>query len=684
MVLESFFKWIQEYDSTFLVSEDDVETKCILPLFNRLGYPDKCRRGKHPVKFYNHKKKGRPYEIDQVYFTTPVIDEQNEETSLVIVEAKRGTIEKFDDARRQAEFYSSGLKPLIYLLTNGKRITALKYHPHRRAEVIFDDTLHSLKDKRNAKQFFELLNFRALSNLKQQALEEIPYSQYIKLEKALRTYPDLNDLISKGDFKPSKIITDKKISVSKPKVSIEAKRLIAFEYCHLTIRFSHVVRRGLQINLSHQNIYANFMTGLNTDCSWNTRRFLRKLDENNYKAELGQVTTVLSKEEADDLCACLDEVCGEYKRHILKLENLLETKNFMVFSDGTESIMRADIMFYLLTVEPDLWEFMLKFKRDFDFGNGDSEWHIFDERGDWIEIVERGSNGIIRPAMIFSKEGKDKNINLIYSIPAWTLKYLDNWTDHIGPKGIWTAPYTRDWLVNKFIPRVILYAREQCSSPPPKGNTLAKVAAWLKPQSTRHQQDEKDPLLPYHFDFWILSHRHETWEDRSIESLTLSEIEDPKLLYYFLRDIQEWCHFRSLNLTTNIIIPFFNAFAELIKGVDPDSLRLNYLWGNIWMVGRGDGKKYSCNSDEISHFSEVIEYFKHFSEQVGHYPSICSSEADFLFRVCMMLPPNICRFKQHELNAVKKSLQPLWELCDFEGRYVNAHRSWNGLYYEDD
>ncbi len=75
--IEHFIDWANTFDPSLLQSEDDVETKFVLPFFQHLGYLEEYRRGKYPVDYYQPGKPGRKPEIDQIYFSTPEPNKQN-------------------------------------------------------------------------------------------------------------------------------------------------------------------------------------------------------------------------------------------------------------------------------------------------------------------------------------------------------------------------------------------------------------------------------------------------------------------------------------------------------------------------------------------------------------------------------------------------------------------------------
>lgn len=170
---ELFIKWIQTFDSSALQNEAEVETKFIIPLFQKLGYADECRRDKYPLKTYSPRKQGRKPEIDLIYFSVTAPHEQNVNTSLVIVEAKEPRRIKTELAEdlNQAKFYAYSLKAPILLVTSGKDLIAVRQHPYREVEI-FNDSIEKLKSEQNAAAFFEQLHFLAVKEIKDESSSE--------------------------------------------------------------------------------------------------------------------------------------------------------------------------------------------------------------------------------------------------------------------------------------------------------------------------------------------------------------------------------------------------------------------------------------------------------------------------------------------------------------------------------
>lgn len=193
-----FVEWIQSFDENLLQNEDDVETKFVLPLFQYLGYPEKCRRGKFPLKIYNPGKGGRKPEADQVFFSEEKPEKQNADSALVVVEAKEPEKIDLSEDISQAKFYGYHLNPIFLVITNGSKLIALKRHRFREEEVLFNDNIEKLRDRIQASQIYDHLNFEIVKRIKAQEANVITHQKYVKLDRALQQYPDLREILAKG------------------------------------------------------------------------------------------------------------------------------------------------------------------------------------------------------------------------------------------------------------------------------------------------------------------------------------------------------------------------------------------------------------------------------------------------------------------------------------------------------
>jgi len=642
--LDPFLNWIRTFDYRLLLNEDDVETKFVLSLFQYLGYPEECRRGKYPLQTYSPGKPGRKPEIDQVYFAVKEPDKQNADTSLVIVEAKGPQETNLDKDVNQAKFYGYYLKPSFLVVTNGYQLKILKCHRHRSEEFVFDDTVDALRDREIATDIYNQLNFEIVKHVKECTANVLIHAQYVQLAQALRRYPDLQDILDKGDFQPFTGQVENLRIVVKPKVAVMCNLPIAFEEGSCQIDFSSVTRRGLTIHLTHQNILGDLMMGLHTSPHWQTRRFLRQIDDDLFEAQLGQTTTILSEEEAYDLCACIDEVCQEYKRIIIEAENVLETWDYEpLHSDGLPG-------FYLLSVRQWLWELMRKFAHEFDCGRGNSDWHTFKQ----VNILIRVGRGFHDHAFIWPKTGINSwsllptgYVHLVCVFSDRDLRWVErgdvvSWKQAVGPQGIWTARYTKKWILEDFIPKVrAYYARD-------------------------YQAHQCEPYLDIR-------------DDYQTKHIPFREISEPKQIAAYLHAVQLWLHCRPSRITVSTLLlrPYYAAFRDLAQQADPSTINISYIAENLRAVEAGP----ECTRDKTESrksppkyqwtYDDVMNSLDQHVARINQSEYEDSSNADLISRAFIaIVQEGAISFSQAQLNAAKQALLPLWEQSRFEWRYV--------------
>lgn len=382
--VEHLVDWASNFDPSRLQSEDDVETKFILPFFQLLGYPETYRRGKYAINDYQPGKRGRKSETDHIYFSTDNPAKQNADTALLLIEAKKAQEHDLEGAIQQARHYGDLLKVLFLVITNGVQIKVLKRLRYQGDEIIFDITVDQLRDRILATEVYNQLQFETVTRLKEQASDPLRHIQYVKLMRTLDLYPDVQAQIAKGDFELSTVREGRHLTVRKPKVAITCELPIAFEEGSCRIAFSNIMLRGLTCHLSHEEVLTDFLVGLETLPDWEARPFLRKTVHDTFEARLGETTVNLSEHEAYELCNAVDEVCKQYKDIMMETTNALETWDFRPVKIENEQ------GFELLSVEPWLWEKMKQFSHEFDYDNGDSEWHIFWEQNLSIRVYSKG------------------------------------------------------------------------------------------------------------------------------------------------------------------------------------------------------------------------------------------------------------------------------------------------------
>lgn len=465
-------------------------------------------------------------------------------------------------------------------------------------------------------------------------------AKYNLIEKIIRRYPDLQDVLETCDFEPSIKREDYRLVVVQSKVAIACNLPQAFAEGNCEIDFSNIILRDLKISLNHQDILGQLMTGLNTQPDWSCRRFLKQLDRDYFEVNLGKITLILSKIEALDLCFCVDIVCQEYKKSIIELENYLETWDF-------EFVDFANIRgFILFSVGQKLWKLMQQFADEFDYSKGKSEWHLFHNE----DISIRVSRGIRDHAFILPRFDTDlalrinNKINIIYKINDVYLQSLQrgkvtSWQQDIGLRGTWTAKYTKQWLLEKYIPQVISYYLD------------------------KFQLSEAELLAE------IINYKGDTYGAKL--RLQIKEINDIKYLLPYLRDIQFWLHIYKENIAASLLQSYYQTFTDLIRNTDSSITGIDYImrnllavkWENIQAEIPYNSSQYNFK-DAMNCLDEQVAIIKNSKYQN-------SFKADLITRTFIWIIENgKISFSQAQLNAAKQALQTLWEESRFEMRYL--------------
>lgn len=626
--IKQFRKWLQNFDYRLLQTADDVGTKFILPLFGYLGYPEKCYRSQYPLNTHN-------FAVAHVYFTTDDVEQHNAETSLLVIETIAPQENNFDAAIKRAKFYSQQLQPLFFIVTNGYNLQVFQCQRHRIEDCLFELSIDTLKKPEIASEFSNKLNFSVVRYINKNAVNLLTYRQYSFVEKSLRRHPDLQEFLVKCDFQPNITRNGNRLIVVQPKVAISCNLPKAIGEGDCEIEFSSLILRSLKISVNYQNILGDFMLGLNTQPEWKCRPFLTQLDKNAFAASLGGTTLILSEIETTDLCLCIDEIGREYKNSTIEFENNLETWEF-------EFIDIASVRgFILLAVEPKLWELMYKFAQEFDYSQGKSKWHLFYQEN----ISIRVSRGIRDHAFIlpqgdnyFSLLNQDK-VNIVYQINEVHLKSLErgkvtSWQQDIGPRGTWTAKYTKKWLLEQYIPKVLEYYSQ----------SLQLFTAELLPEIIKHNF----PPTP------------------------IPDINDIKDFLPYLQNIQCWLDNYLENMPAALLRSYYQAFTDLVRNTDPAIIGIDYLIANLLRIASNNAQAETLTFETFKHALHCLD------EQVARINN-CEVEksfnADLITRTFIWIIENgKISFSQGQMNAAKQALLPLWEQCRFEMRYVFPHR----------
>ncbi|MFN6461866.1 MAG: type I restriction enzyme HsdR N-terminal domain-containing protein [Nostoc sp. DedVER02] len=636
--IKKFIRWIQGFDHHLLQNEADVKEKLILPMFHHLCYPEKCYR-EYPLKTSKLGKYGKTSEIAQIYYATDELEQQNTDTSLVFIELREPQKNKLDDPADQAKFYSEYFNTLFFIITNGYEIKVFQRSCCDQ-KLIFDINIDVLKNHDIALNFYNKLNFNFVKKLDKNTVSVLTANKYNLIERFLRQYPKLQDVLEKCDFEPYSTKEGYRLVVVKKKVAIACNLPKAFGEGSCEIEFSSLILKGLKIYLNHQDILGQLMTGLHTQPNWGCRRFFKQLDRNNFEVYLGQTTLILSDKETAELCLCIDGVCQEYKNLIIEFENSLETWNFeFVNFSGSRG-------FILFSVRQELWNLMQQFANEFDYTKGKSEWHLFHRNNMSIRV----SGGIRDHTFIFSKIDinssllPNNQINIIYELNDVNLQSIDrekftSWQQDIGVRGTWTARYTKQWLLEKYIPKVINYYSQE---------SQISEAEWLA-KITNYTSDR----------------------------VLISEIDNIKDFAPYLRDIQSWLHIYIENIAASLLKVYYQAYTNLVRNTDSSITGIDYIVGNLRRIEWKNTPEGMSNITDWKNltFKHAIDCLDKQVARINNCEYENSLNADLITRTFIWIIENgKISFSQAQLNAAKQAVLPLWEQSRFEMRHVYPNR----------
>lgn len=686
-------EWLKAFKSQCLQNEDEVETKFVIPLFQKLGYRDEFYRGKYSIGGYSPGKKGRKPESDRVYFSVGDLELQDRKTSLIVIEAKEPKITKLNEAIRQAEYYETHLKPIFLVATNGRNIIVIHPERYTESQTVFNLTIEELSSKiETAKNFYDQLNFEAVNQRKKEyQAGTLSYEKYALLDRSLRNHPELPAILEQGELEPEIIhnISESRLRIVKPKISIECELPILLKEGFCEIEFSNILRRGLKIRVNHQYILGKFMIGLGTSPNWGTRSFIKKVSEDAFKVVLGESSTTLSRMEVEDLCLCVDEICQKYKAVILDIETSLKAEKHK----PVDIPSYCTPGFHLLSVQQWFWDLMKKFSEEQYQSNDESEWDIFDWNSRAIRIGKSHHiSALLYP--VHSDSDSSNNllrgyVDIVYAlnnIPSPShFSRLDKtpWRDDVGPKGIWTIDYTKNWLVEKLIPKV----EERYSK---------EVEEYYWQFSQNSEQGWYRPYIS-----------NEIYINRRIP---LEEVSEPEHLAVYLSDVHSWIGMYDCNLDASLLRPYYRTFVELCKQADFSTAHIDYLIEKL-DVGLHQTEQ-KCNLDFLRNLNEnyvrkdlianlislsvasqaqlnaakqalikiwqqdyVFEAWDQHLERINDAQYESSSNADLMSRSFIAVIQDCeIRFSQAQLNAAKQALIPLWQQSQFEERYVAPNR----------
>jgi hypothetical protein len=339
--------------------------------------------------------------------------------------------------------------------------------------------------------------------------------------------------------------------------------------------------RGLTCQLRHDDVVRDLLIGLHTPPDWEARCCIKKTANGTFKASLGQTTVLHSEQETQELCACIDVVGQAYKEALIEATELLEAWDYQYIQTfempGLPDLIRG---FSLLSVKPWLWQLMMQFAREFDYVYEKSDWHIFNPGIHMIRIHQNkyGHSNVTLWPLFNGGNSPNDWVEVLYYDPDDEVSLYEHdtkksWKQSVGVQGVWTVRYTHDWILEKFIPKVLAhyhvqYRRDQ--------HSLQTVQEWFA-----------EKFVPQVFSgYKMLQQKQREAQQRAILEKAassnsqilqplLSEASELKHLAPYLHDVQSWLiHYQTRKIATSLLRPYYATFTELLQAVNPATVNI--------------------------------------------------------------------------------------------------------------
>ncbi len=179
------------------------------------------------------------------------------------------------------------------------------------------------------------------------------------------------------------------------------------------------------------------------------RNFVLFEEEGKVWLQLLNVRFSVEYTTAENLCTLLDDLQEEYNKCIQEQIAMLGTKSFSRDNEG--DVVLVEVPLYI-------WESMLEFAQDRDYGLPNNEWNIFSttsfcrNRIMVYKNMNLDTKGNVRTQLFCKGTGYGGYVSIIWR-PGFTA--LDNPCEEFDNVIKWKADYTYDWLINEFIPRAL-------------------------------------------------------------------------------------------------------------------------------------------------------------------------------------------------------------------------------------
>jgi len=439
------------------------------------------------------------------------------------------------------------------------------------------------------------------------------------------TTPSYSNIGSNSQKSPSTLTTiqDKgRFTVVEPKVTITCELPIGINKGSCLIEFSDPHLRGLTISLEHRNLLQQLVIGRHTPYQWNTRKFIKTNNDGGIRFCLEPIELQLNEADAVDLCKCVDKAIDVYVTSLVDAENAMEAWNKWVWNrwTGSHSPTEYHYSYEILFLSIKTWKLMFQFAQN-NSRLPDNGYDLYTTNSSIV--IETGTtiHAEIAPKSQVTSDGLCSEYMPLLYIPP---DYDKAWQNKIGSKGIWSAHFTKNWLLETFLSFI---------NNPSVDDRLHREAN------------------PQHF-----------WASSNLRSFS-----------YHLDIIHGWvAHGNHINIPTNLFITYCQSFNQLLSKaiIKDESNGLEYVINHLSLLissARDINRNNLVYTYENLHIT--LENNLKYLQQVTH---MTFDRLDFMFSAHYVL---LRDFKisapQSAINSFKKALWPLYERASFESRFCH-------------
>lgn len=222
------------------------------------------------------------------------------------------------------------------------------------------------------------------------------------------------------------------------------------------ITFKSLKIRDCMITFSHDQIINILLQGMNTDISLRMRRFIVGIQNEMVCIQFPNNRFFISIDEVKQLCELIDSFGLDYISALQRIEKMLGISSFEKSKYWSKG-------YRLMKVDSNLWNSLVRFSNEFDYQNGNTNWHVFNRNNMFIQVhtEEQHLRKIHFHLRLLAERCDDNFIPFVQSHSkvwiVWDIGHFENDPDLIHRDGYWDAVTVFEWLSKEFIPYATAY-----------------------------------------------------------------------------------------------------------------------------------------------------------------------------------------------------------------------------------